>query len=63
MKTEKNKTVVEVGKVYEIEDQRYLIDEIGFNKVYGFQVDDNNKPYGRRRIVGSLKKKEIRLVG
>jgi hypothetical protein len=59
---EKNKTVVEVGKVYELEGQKFLIDKIDFNKVYGFQVDDNHKPYGRRRILGTLKKREIRLV-
>lgn len=60
---ERNKTLVEVGKVYELEGQKFLIDEIGFNKVYGFQVDDEHKPYGRRRILGSLKKKQARLVG
>jgi hypothetical protein len=60
---EKNKTVVEVGKVYILEGQKYLIDEIGFNKIYGFLVDDNNTTHGRRRILGSLKKKDIRLVG
>jgi hypothetical protein len=54
---------VEVGKVYLIDNQKYVVDEIGFNKVYGFQIDESGKPFGRRRILGSLKKKEVRLVG
>lgn len=55
---EKNKTV-EVGRIYELEGQKYVIDEIGFNKVYGYQVDESHKPYGRRRILGSLKKERL----
>ena len=62
-KSSTKKQLVEVGKVYILEGQKYLIDEIDFNKVYGFLVDDNHVPHGRRRILGSLKKKEIRLVG
>lgn len=60
---EKNKIAVEVGKVYLIDGQKYVVDEIGFNKVYGFIVDDQHTPQGRRRILGSLKKKDIRIVG
>lgn len=56
------KTQIEVGKVYEIGGQKYVIDEIGFNVIYGFVVDESHTPQGRRRRLGTLKRKEVKLI-
>ena len=47
------------GKIYQIEGKIYLIDQVEYNKTYAFLLDENNRPHGRRRILGSLKNKEV----
>ena len=54
----KKETRLDVGCIYSIDGIEYLIDEKTYNKIYGYLVDENREPWGRRRIMG-LKNKEV----
>lgn len=51
--------VLEEKKIYQIDGKKYLIDENTYNKTYVWMLDENDQPYGRRRMIGGLKNKEI----
>lgn len=51
------------GKIYEIAGKRILIDEVkSITRIYVFFLDENNKVYGRRRMLGSLKNQKIKEI-
>jgi hypothetical protein len=59
-KSKKEKPIVlEVDQIYQIDGKKYLVDETTFNKTYVWMLDEKGEPYGRRRIIGGLKSKEI----
>lgn len=59
-KSKKEKPIVlEENQVYQIDGKKYLVSETTFNKTYVWMLDENNEPYGRRRIIGGLKNKEV----
>ncbi len=59
-KSKKEKPIVlEVDQIYLIDGKKYLVDETTFNKTYVWMLDEKNQPYGRRRMIGGLKNKEV----
>jgi hypothetical protein len=47
------------GRVYLVDNKKYLVEAVedsGLHRTYGFQVDENHQPYGRRRIIAVTSK-------
>lgn len=53
------------GRIYKVDDKKYLVDEVddlSLRRIYGFQVDEEHKPYGRRRIIAMTRNSIITLL-
>lgn len=57
----KQEVTLEVGQRYKIDGRNYIIDEKTFRKIYGYLIDTEGNPYGRRRIIGTKDKEVIKL--
>ena len=49
----------QIGSRYRVEGKNYVIVEKDYNKTYGYLLDENDQPYGRKRILGSPTNKKI----
>ena len=61
MNNQKKQINLEVGQIYKIDGKGYIVDEKTHNKIYGYLVDEENEPYGRRRILGTKGKEIIKV--
>jgi hypothetical protein len=53
---------LEIGEVYKIDGEAYLIDSLSYLYVYAYKLDESGEPIGRVRMIGSIRKRKIEKV-
>jgi hypothetical protein len=53
---------LEIGEVYKIDGEAYLIDSLSYLYVYVYKLDESGEPIGRVRMIGSIRKRKIEKV-
>ena len=53
---------LEIGEVYKIDGEEYLIDSLSYLYVYVYKLDESGEPIGRVRMIGSIRKRKIEKV-
>jgi len=58
----KQVTSLEIGQKYIIGENEYLIVEKDFMKFYGYLLDKERNPYGKKRIIGTKNRAIVKIT-